>query len=180
MFRDDGKGFIDLGLDLYEGFFKENGALSGDYDGGWLAVNGHEVAYYQLCTLVADDGTKVTLGRVPCLYNGERANLLIEIVNDNPAVVGVCYDYQNDADVLTNAKTITDYNSTDTVTFLADYYTYENLYDNTYRISDEFTVGDGLTAEFMLVADPQEINACYRLTDFYGNDYWTPVMRTAA
>ena len=180
VFRDDGKGFIDLGLDLYEGFFKENGALSGDYDGGWLAVNGYEVAYYQLCTLVADDGTKVTLGRVPCLYNGERANLLIEIVNDDPAVVGVCYDYQNDADVLTNAKTITDYNSTDTVVFLADYYTYDNLYENTYRISDEFAVGDGLSAEFMLVADPQEINACYRLTDFYGNDYWTPVMRTAA
>ena len=180
VFRDDGKGFIDLGLDLYEGFFKENGALSGEYDGGWLAVNGQEVAYYQLCTLVADDGTKVTLGRVPCLYNGERANLLIEIVNDNPAVVGVCYDYQNDADVLTNAKTITEYNSTDTVVFIADYYTYDNVYENTYRISDEFTVGTGLTAEFMLVADPQEMNACYRFTDFYGNEFWTPVMKTAA
>ena len=179
VFRDDGKGFIDLGLDLYEGFFRDNGALSGEYDGGWLAINGREVAYYQLCTLVADDGTKVTLGRVPCLYNGERANLLIEIVNDSPAVVGVCYDYLNDADVLTNAKTVTEYNSTDTVAFLADYYTYDNAYDNTYRISDEFTVGSGLTADFMLVADPQEMNACYRLTDFYGNDYWTPVMKTA-
>ena len=179
VFRDDGKGFIDLGLDLYDGFFRDNGALSGEYDGGWLAINGREVAYYQLCTLVADDGTKVTLGRVPCLYNGVRANLLIEIVNDNPAVVGVCYDYQNDADVLTNAKTVTEYNSTDTVVFLADYYTYDNVYDNTYRISDEFAVGDGLTADFMLVADPQEMNACYRLTDFYGNNYWTPVMKTA-
>ena len=180
VFRDDGNGFIDLGLDLYEGFFKENGALSGEYNGGWLAINEHEVAYYQLCTMVADDGTNVTLGRVPCLYNGERANLLIEIVNDKPAVIGVCYDYQNDEDVLTNAKTFTEYNSTDTVTFIADYYTYENAYENTYRISDEFTVGSGLTAEFMLVADPQEMNACYRFTDFYGNDYWTPVMKTAA
>ena len=57
--------------------------------------------------------------------------------------------------------------------------TYDNVYDNTYRISDEFAVGDGLTADFMLVADPQEMNACYRLTDFYGNNYWTPVMKTA-
>ena len=180
VFRNDGKGFIDLGLDLYEGFFKENGALIGEYDGGWLAVNGREAAYYQLLTMAADDGTLVTLGRVPCLYNGERANLLIEIVKDEPAVVGVCYDYQNDADILTNAKTITEYNASDTVTLIADYYTYDNVYENTYRISDEFTVGDGLSADFMLAADRDELNACYRLTDFYGNQFWTPVMSNAA
>ena len=57
------------------------------------------------------------------------------------------------------------------------FYRYENR-NGTY-ISDEFAVGDGLTADFMLVADPQEMNACYRLTDFYGNNYWTPVMKTA-
>ena len=180
VFRNDGQGFIDLGLDLYEGFFKENGALSGEYDGGWLHINGHEVAYYQMYTIVADDGTRVTMGRVPCLYNGQRANLLIEIVNDNPAVVGVCYDYQNDAEILTYAKAATEYNSTDTVTFLADYYTYDNIYENTYRISDEFTVGDGLEASFMYVADVEEVNPCYRFTDLYGQEYWTPVMRTAA
>ena len=130
--------------------------------------------------MAADDGTLVTLGRVPCLYNGERANLLIEIVKDEPAVVGVCYDYQNDADILTNAKTITEYNASDTVTLIADYYTYDNVYENTYRISDEFTVGDGLSADFMLAADRDELNACYRLTDFYGNQFWTPVMSNAA
>ena len=180
VFRNDGEGFIDLGLDLYEGFFKPNGALSGEYDGGWLHINGQEVAYYQMYTVVANDGTRVTLGRVPCLYNGQRANLLIEIVNDEPAVVGVCYNYDDDPEILTYAKAATEYNSTDTVTFIADYYTYDNVYENTYRISDEFTVGDGLEASFMLVADAEEINPCYRFTDFYGQEYWTPVMRTAA
>ena len=180
VFRNDGEGFIDLGLDLYEGFFKPNGALSGEYDGGWLHINGQEVAYYQMYTVVANDGTKVTLGRVPCLYNGQRANLLIEIVNDEPAVVGVCFNYDDDPEILTYAKAATEYNSTDTVTFIADYYTYDNVYENTYRISDEFTVGDGLEASFMLVADAEEINPCYRFTDFYGQEYWTPVMRTAA
>jgi hypothetical protein len=180
VFRNDGEGFIDLGLDLYEGFFKPNGALSGEYDGGWLHINGQEVAYYQMYTVVANDGTRVTLGRVPCLYTGQRANLLIEIVNDEPAVVGVCFNYDDDSEILTYAKAATEYNSTDTVTFIADYYTYDNVYENTYRISDEFTVGDGLEASFMLVADAEEINPCYRFTDFYGQEYWTPVMRTAA
>ena len=180
VFRNDGEGFIDLGLDLYEGFFKENGALSGEYDGGWLHINGQEVAYYQMYTIVADDGTRVTLGRVPCLYNGQRANLLIETVNDEPAVVGVCYNYEDDPEILTYAKSVTEYNSTDTVTFIADYYTYDNIYENTYRISDEFTVGEGLEASYMLVADAEEISPCYRFTDFYGQEYWTPVMSKAA
>ena len=109
VFRNDGEGFIDLGLDLYEGFFKPNGALSGEYDGGWLHINGQEVAYYQMYTVVANDGTKVTLGRVPCLYNGQRANLLIEIVNDEPAVVGVCFNYDDDPEILTYAKAATEY-----------------------------------------------------------------------
>lgn len=179
VFRNDGKGFIDLGLDLYDGFFKSSGALKGEYDGGWLAINGQEVAYYQQNTLVAEDGTAVTYGRVPCLYNGQRANLIIETVNDEPAVVGVVYDYQNDADITTCAKTFTEYNANDRVVFLADYYTYDNVYENTYRISDEFSVGSGLTAEYAYVADPAEISACYRFTDIYGKDYWTPVMALA-
>ena len=50
MFYDDGEGFIDLGLDnVYE--FDEDGALKGEYDGTWLAINGQPVAYYHMSTV---------------------------------------------------------------------------------------------------------------------------------
>ena len=58
MFYDDGEGFIDLGLDnVYE--FDETGALIGDTDRTWLAINGQPVAYYYMDT--GDDGTNYTI-----------------------------------------------------------------------------------------------------------------------
>ena len=179
LFKNDGNGFIDLGLDLYSGYFNQDGSLSGEFDGAWLAINDWTVAYYQMYTVVEEDRTVVTAGRVPVLYNGERANLIIEIVNDVPAVVGVCYDYIN-GETDTKAKTITDYREDDTVVFVADYYDYDNNYQASYPISEEISVGDGLTAEYLYLAEPDSANACYRLTDIYANDYWTPVMENAA
>ena len=178
VFRDDGTGFIDLGLDLNGDYFNGNGALVGEFDQIWLAINGNEVAYYQMYTVTDESGNTVTTGRVPCLYNGQRANLIIEIANDVPAVVGVCYDY-HDGETDAIAKSITEYSSTDTVQFVADCYDYDNNYLDNYAISDEFTVGSGLTAEYMYVADAEEISACFRFTDIYGQTYWTPVMALA-
>ena len=180
LFKDTGDGFADLGLDLYDGYFNEDGSLIGEFDGAWLAIDGWTVAYYQLFTNVEADGTVVTAGRVPVLYNGQRANLIIETVNDEPAVVGVVYDYVN-GETETQAKTVTDYSASDTVTFVADFYDYENNYTASYAISDELTVGsDGLQAEYLYLADPASANACYRLTDIYAAEYWTPVMENAA
>lgn len=179
LFKNDGEGFIDLGLDLYSGYFNDDGSLVGEFDGAWLAINDWTVAFYQLYTTVEADGTVVTSGRVPVLYNGERANLIIEIVNDEPAVVGVCYDYIN-GETDTKAKTITGYNPEDTVVFVADYYDYDNNYQASYPISEEITLENGLSAEYLYLADISSANACYRLTDIYANDYWTPVMENAA
>lgn len=178
VFRDDGKGFIDLGLDLSGDYFNESGALMGEYDRVWLAVNGWECAYYQLYTMAGDNGETFTRGYIPCLYNGERAKLIVDVVNDEPSIVGYVYDYVN-GETDARAKTVTEYSSTDKVQLLADYYTYDNAYDSTYRISDEFTVGSGLEAGYMYVEDPAEISACYRFVDIYGQNYWTPVMALA-
>ena len=52
VFIDDGKGFIDLGLDnVYE--YNSDGDLIMEYDGTWLALNGQIVSYY----LISDDRT---------------------------------------------------------------------------------------------------------------------------
>ena len=178
VFRDDGKGFIDLGLDLSGDYFNVNGALMGEYDKVWLAVNGWECAYYQLYTMTGDNGETFTRGYIPCLYNGQRAKLIVDVVNDEPSVVGYVYDYV-DGETDARAKTVTEYSSSDKVQLLADYYSYDNSYENTYRISDEFTVGDGLELSYMYVEDPAEISACYRFVDIYGQSYWTPVMALA-
>ena len=45
VFYDDGAGYLDLGLDnVYA--FDGDGALLGEYDGTWLAIDGQPVAYY--------------------------------------------------------------------------------------------------------------------------------------
>lgn len=178
VFRDDGKGFIDLGLDLSGDYFNESGALTGEYDRVWLALNENECAYYQLYTMAGDNGETFTRGYIPCLYNGVRAKLIVDVVNDEPSVVGYVYDYV-DGETDARAKTITEYSSSDRIQLIADYYTYDNSYENTYAIADEFTIGEGLEVSYMYVADPAEISACYRFVDIYGQSYWTPVMALA-
>ena len=170
LFKDDGKGFIDLGLDFYDGYFDENGSLIGGFDGAWLAINGWTVAYYQVYT-----NGNVTIGRVPCIYNDQRANLIITIVDDEPSVSGVYYVYEN-GETGTQPKNLVEINEGDEITFVADYYDYDNNYQNSYKISDMITVEDGLNAEYLYLADKSSANAAYRLTDIYAHDYWTPVM----
>jgi len=177
LFLDDGEGFIDYGLDFYSGYFDEAGNLIGEFDNVWLTVNDWPVAYYQMYTVVQENGSVVTAGRVPCLYNGERANLLIEITDDVPRVTGVIFDYRNgNQETETIAKSVTEFQPTDTVTFIADYYDYDNNYLNSYAVSDEMTLGTGLTADYKYLSGACKPNACYRLTDLYAQEYWTPVM----
>ena len=63
VFIDDGEGYIDLGLDNDFEFDKQ-GNLVGEYDGTWLAIDNHIVAYYHTDTF--DDGTNYRIsGRIP-------------------------------------------------------------------------------------------------------------------
>lgn len=181
LFLDDGEGFIDMGLDLTPDYFDAQGRLGGGFDRVWISVNGYNTAFYQLQTVLDAEGRTVSTGRIPCLYNGQRANLIVEITDDEPAIIGVYYDYVN-GETGTVAKSITEYNAGDTVEFVADYYTYEGKYVDNFSITPAFTVGTGLTAEYVYLSDAGDApapNACYRFTDIYGQDYWTPVMFNA-
>ena len=82
VFLDDGEGFIDLGLDnVYE--YNKDGDLIMEYDGTWLALNGHIFSYY----MMTDDrygDTYSTMGRVPALLNGQLVDIIIVFDNETP------------------------------------------------------------------------------------------------
>ena len=63
----------------------------------------------------------------------------------------------------------------DTLDFVADYYTYKGVYEDTYMVGDRVTVSGDLkiTKE---KGDKECANMMYRFTDIYNQSYYTPVM----
>ena len=174
VFYDDGEGFLDLGLDnVFE--FTEDGALLGDYDGTWLAIDGQPVAYYYLDTVYEEDSYTVT-GRVPVLLNGSRADLILLFDNARPygVIAGARSDYR-DGETETVAKSIPELEIGDRIEFLCDYYAYDGTYLDSYRISDPVTY-TGQEEISNVYIDAEAASACYLFTDVYNQSYWTPVI----
>ena len=172
LFVDDGEGYIDLGLDnTYD--FTDDGALKADESGAWLAVDSQPAAYYHI-----DTTGDTTTGRIPVLLNGEYADLIVIFDSENPDgyIAGASYDYRN-GETDTLPKSLVPLQDGDTIDFIADYYTYDGDYDDTYRIGDETTVrtdSDG-TLTNLSVSDvivPEKLSLSYRFTDTYGGTYW--------
>lgn len=172
MFYDDGEGFIDLGLDnVFE--FDENGALIGDTDRTWLAINGQPVAYYYVDTV--DDGTNYTItGYVPALLNDERVELMLVFDNENPyGYISGARSVYTEGETETVAKGMTEINVGDTLDFLCDYYSYDGEYQDSYFLGEQMVVTENMEISNV---DVGEGNVCvtYRFTDIYNQQYWTP------
>ena len=203
VFYDDGEGFVDLGLDnSFE--ISEDGALSGNYDGTWTAINGRAVAFYHEDTV--DDGNTWSMtGRVPVLLNGERAELVLVFNEENPDgyVAGVRRVYADGetetvAKVIVNSagNSIASHTSGDSIIFdgssevseifalqkgdridfICDYYSYSGEYLDSYIFGDSLVVSGDLEISYVYLPDISRANAVYRFTDLYGQNYWTPVM----
>ena len=174
VFYDDGEGFLDLGLDNVF-TFTTKGYLLGEYDGTWLAINDQPIAYYHESTV--DDGTHYTItGRVPVKLNGDRADLILVFDDANPHgyVAGVRYDYRA-GETDTVAKALDGLKDGDVIDFLCDYYDYNGNYLDNYCIGEQLTVSGGLTISDVYI-DAANANACYRFTDIYNQQYWTPLI----
>ena len=172
MFYDDGEGFIDLGLDnVYE--FDENGALIGDTDRTWLAINGQPVAYYYMDTV--DDGTNYTItGCVPALLNGERVELMLEFDNANPyGYIAGARPVYTEGETETVAKGMTEINVGDTLDFICDYYSYEGEYQDSYFLGEQMVVTENMEISNVDVGEGK-VRVTYRFTDIYNQQYWTP------
>ncbi len=171
MFYDDGQGFIDLGMDnVYD--FDEYGNLVAPGEITWIAINDQPVAYYHESTV--DDGTHYSItGRVPVLYNGERAELVLEFTDENPygSVVGVRRIYK-DGETQTLAKTMDTVQIGDTIDFLCDYYSYDGDYLDSYMLGDRLSVeGELIISDVYVDADAARLT--YLFTDIYNQQYWS-------
>ena len=197
VFVDDEEGFIDLGYDNYLEYDQDNDLILG-FDGTWLCVDGHVAAFYM--TEAEEDGT---YGRIPAKITGKRernadkdgvlkvdgalsgekvsgsetvemmVNLLVHIVDDDVEILGAYPLYDGTVD--TEAKGLIPILKGDKIQLLCDYYTYDNAYEGSYELGKAFTAGSSLTVEY-LVLDNTELTVSYRLTDVYGNVYWTPAV----
>jgi len=173
-FYDDGEGYIDLGLDNRFDF-TDDGALRGNVKSTWLSIDRQIVPYYHLGTVV--DGNAYTIsGRVPCLLNGERADLLLVFDNEKPYgyIAGYRRDYR-DGETETVAKGVSELADGDRIDFVCDYYSYAGVYQDSYLMGEPYyyhgqpEIGD---AE----VDAARLNMTYRLTDIYNQQHWTPVL----
>ena len=171
MFYDDGEGYIDLGLDtVYD--FDEDGNLLAPDEFTWIAVNEQPVAYYHESTVSSGDGYSIT-GRIPVLYNGERAELVVVFTDDDPygSIAGVRRVYR-DGETDTAAKTMDTVVTGDVIDFVCDYYSYEGEYLDSYMLGEQLTVDGELYVSDVYV-DENAVSLTYLFTDIYQQQYWS-------
>ena len=172
VFLDDGKGYIDLGLDSIFNF-TDDGDLIGEYDNMWVAINKQPVAYYFIESTVEDDVT-VIRGRVPVLLNGDRAELLITFRDDDPEISGVRYVYKDgETDTIAKAAELAE---GDEIQPICDRYSYDGEYEDTYKLGDSFVYsGEGSLKVSDVTLNPADGTpvAAYMFTDRFAYEHWT-------
>ena len=195
VFVDDGEGYIDMGLDN-TGFEYDGDDMLMTFDGTWLTVNGHAVAYYMTSDVEEDDGSYTTRGHIPAMLTqtlpaelalaGEGGlssqgqtvtqfvylDVVFDAANPDGVITGARPMYEGETEAL--AKGDIQIRKGDVLEFLCDYYTYEGDFESTYKLGEPLTVGDdGLTLANMALEN-ETLSVTYRLTDIYSNYYWTP------
>ena len=175
LFYDDGTGYIDMGMDnVFD--FDDYGNLLAPSELTWIAVNDQPVANYHESTF--DDGTSYSiLGRIPVLYNGDRAELAVEFTDADPygSIIGVRRVYKN-GETETVAKTMETVVDGDVIDFVCDYYSYEGEYLDSYMLGEQLVVDGELTISDVYV-DEEYSRMTYLFTDIYNQQYWSEPVR---
>ncbi len=175
MFFDDGEGYIDLGFDnVYD--FDDEGDLLAPTEMTWIAVNDQPVAYYHESTLQQGDSYEI-LGRIPVLYNGERADLVVRFSDEEVygQIVGVRKVYDQ-GETETAPKTMDTVKDGDIIDFVCDYYSYEGEYLDSYMLGDRLVVEGELIVSDVYI-DDSAAQLTYLFTDIYNQQYWTEPVR---
>ncbi len=176
VYVDDGRGYIDLGLDNVADYDEDNDLIM-DYDGTWLSLNGQIVAYYLVSEDQVDDSYTI-LGRVPALLNGTRVNIILEFTNENPygAVLGAQYDYEATA-TDTIMKGLVEIVAGDEIDFLCDCYYYDGSFDDAYYLGERMVATGDWEIGNAPLGNGVNWQMSYRITDVYGGQYWTPAVQ---
>lgn len=169
-FVNDGSGYIDMGTDNVF-LFDADGDLTADTSKAWFSIDEQPVAYYHIDT-VLDGDSYTTLGRVPVLLNGERADLIVVFDKDFPDghIVGARKDYiEGETDTI--AKSTSELEKGDVIDFVADYYSYEGVFTDSYRIGESYTVGSTYPS-VGYYSIPERLLITYKIIDRFGATYW--------
>ena len=175
VYADDGEGFIDLGLDNTY-YFDDDLDLVMDYDNTWIAING-QVVSYTMQSHDTDGDTYVITGSVPALLNGERVELILVFSDqDEYGTVAGARKVYDEEETDTVMRGLIDIKDGDVIDFLCDYYSYDGEYLDTYMLGNQMTVEGEL---FISNVDIGEVSplVTYRLTDIYGNHFWTEAIQ---
>lgn len=175
VFIDDGEGFIDLGRDnVFE--YNDDGDLILEFDGTWMAINDRIVSYFMTSYDYKGDDYKI-MGRVPAMLNNELVHIIISFDQDNPygEVLGARIIYDSDEETPNLPKGLIDIEPGDNIDYLTDYYTYGGDFDDTYYLGDPYTATGDWYIENLAITN-LDYMMTYKITDIYGNSYWTPVI----
>lgn len=174
VYYDDGEALVDLGLDnVFD--FDDNGNLKAQTDKTWISIDGQVVAYRVVDIQGTEDSYAIT-GRVPCLINGDRAELILVFDSDNEDgyVAGAKFDYV-EGETETVAKNLTELQAGDKIDFLCDAYDYDKTFDGAYYLGEPMTVQGDMSD--MKISNTYlgdgDVYVMYRFTDIYGQNYWT-------
>ncbi len=174
VFYDDGEGYIDLGCDNLYTISKE-GALYGNVGDSWIAIDSQIVPYYYVDMLSEENGY-VIHGRVPCLLNGDRAELLIVFDSQmkNGYISGARFIYSG-GETETSAKAETELTPGDKIDFICDYYSYQGVYQDTFKFGQQMTyTGNHVVSDRTI--DRSKTEPMYIFTDIYDNEFFSPVI----
>ena len=172
VFLDDGEGYLDMGLDNVFSFTAD-GALLGEFDGTWLAIDDQPVAYYYMDTVYDGDEYTIT-GRVPVLLNDRRAELLLVFDATHPyGYIAGARDVYVDGETDTLPKSF-ELEAGDEIVFLCDYYSYDGQYQGSYTLGEPLTYSGDHQISNVYLTSPAL--ASYLFTDIYAQEHWTPAI----
>lgn len=179
VFVDTGSAFIDLGLDnLYD--FDDDLNLIGEYDDTWLSLDKHVVAYYQLDGW--HEGNRYqSRGYIPAFVNSKHANIILQFDNSNPdgKILGVKPLPDSPGGDLSTEEMcsgLEPLNEGDLIEPVCDIYSYEGDFIDNYFLGDGFKVGAKPLIANIRLEDGTVTSVAYRLTDYEGYHYWTPLI----
>ncbi len=173
MFYDDGEGWVDLGMDNTFSY-DDDGNLVADDERNWVAINGQPVAYYHTDSIKNADGSYTDMGYVPAMLNGERVNLILVFEGKNGTIAGATTDYKN-GETQTVAKSLTELQIGDRLDFICDFYSYDQVYQDSYYLGEQMTVSENMKVSNVDVGSGK-VRITYCFTDIYNQEYWTPAI----
>ncbi|SEA76016.1 hypothetical protein SAMN05216349_1278 [Oribacterium sp. KHPX15] len=179
VFVDTGSAFIDLGLDnLYD--FDDDLNLIGEFDDTWLSLDKHVVAFYQLDGW--HEGSKYqSRGYIPAFVNGQHANIVLQFDNTNPdgKILGVKPLPDSPGGDLSTEEMCSGLellNEGDLIEPICDVYSYEGDFIDNYFLGEGFEVGEKPLIANIALEEGTVTSVAYRLTDYDGHHYWTPLI----